>query len=245
MRFLEDDVIVGDKLIPFLVANDVFELVPEKATSNVLQTFQTQWNYDKICINDDMIKVKLPEDSFPPSSLFVSIVAFFFLSEESTTLARVGDSSVITMSSLCQCIVSILAKHLARSWPETLSFTLVRWRKCFGFRGRVNTDFEVCSLVSLSVITSCFATECFSIYEKFTNWLWTYLSDSYLSYYYNKSKKVIVEFYPLSIDEPGEVCCRKRVVHITGHAQCISNSISWLKSKYLWPVLWFYCYVNI
>ena len=46
MRFLEDDVIVGDKLIPFLVANDVFELVPEKATSNVLQTFQTQWNYD-------------------------------------------------------------------------------------------------------------------------------------------------------------------------------------------------------
>ena len=149
-----------------------------------------------ICINEDMIKVKLPEDeadSFPPSSLFVSIVAFFFLSEESTTLARVGDSSVITMSSLCQCIVSILAKHLARSWPETLSFTLVRWRKCFGFRGRVNTDFEVCSLVSLSVITSCFATECFSIYEKFTNWLWTYLSNSYLSYYYKKSKKVIVE----------------------------------------------------
>ena len=39
MRFLEDDVIVGDKLIPFLVANDVFELVPEKAISNVLQTF--------------------------------------------------------------------------------------------------------------------------------------------------------------------------------------------------------------
>ena len=137
-----------------------------------------------ICINEDMINIKLPEDeadSFTPFSLFVSIVAFFFLSEESTTLARVGDSSVITMSSLCQCIVSILAKHLARSWPETLSFTLVRWRKCFGFRGRVNTDFEVCSLVSLSVITSCFATECFSIYEKFTNWLWTYLSNSYLS----------------------------------------------------------------
>ena len=39
MRFLEDDVIVGDKLIPSLVANDVFELVPEKAISNVLQTF--------------------------------------------------------------------------------------------------------------------------------------------------------------------------------------------------------------
>ena len=35
MRFLEDDVIVGDKLIPFLVANDVFELVPEKAISKV------------------------------------------------------------------------------------------------------------------------------------------------------------------------------------------------------------------
>ena len=39
MRFLEDDVIVGDKLIPFFVANDVFELVPEKAISNVLKTF--------------------------------------------------------------------------------------------------------------------------------------------------------------------------------------------------------------
>ena len=30
MRFLEDEVIVGDKLIPFLVANDVFELDPER-----------------------------------------------------------------------------------------------------------------------------------------------------------------------------------------------------------------------
>ena len=39
MRFLEDDVIVGDKLIPFLVVNDVFELVPENAISNVLNIF--------------------------------------------------------------------------------------------------------------------------------------------------------------------------------------------------------------
>ena len=36
MRDLEDEVSRGDTLIPFLVANDVFELDPEKLKSNVL-----------------------------------------------------------------------------------------------------------------------------------------------------------------------------------------------------------------
>ena len=91
--------------------------------------------------------VYLPDDdeaaSLETTFFIVRSVVFFFLSEESTTLARVGDSSVITISSLCQCIVSILAKHLARNLPETPLSAPSRWRKCLGFRGRVNTDFEV------------------------------------------------------------------------------------------------------
>ena len=37
MRVLEDEVRGGDKLITFLVANDVFELDPEKLKSNALK----------------------------------------------------------------------------------------------------------------------------------------------------------------------------------------------------------------
>ena len=45
MRLLEEDVVVGDKLIPFLVANDVFELDPEKLKSNVLKMFARLMKY--------------------------------------------------------------------------------------------------------------------------------------------------------------------------------------------------------
>ena len=41
MRVLEDEISGGDKLIPFLVANDVFELDPEMLESNVLKRFST------------------------------------------------------------------------------------------------------------------------------------------------------------------------------------------------------------
>ena len=37
MRFLEDEVSAGDKLIPFLVANDVFELDPGKGNIKCLR----------------------------------------------------------------------------------------------------------------------------------------------------------------------------------------------------------------
>ena len=37
MRFLEDEVSDGDKLIPFLVTNDVFELDPEKGNIKCLR----------------------------------------------------------------------------------------------------------------------------------------------------------------------------------------------------------------
>ena len=46
MRVLEDEVRGGDKLIPFLVANDVFELDPEKLKSNVLKIFARLMKYD-------------------------------------------------------------------------------------------------------------------------------------------------------------------------------------------------------
>lgn len=45
MRVLEDEVSGGDKLIPFLVANDVFELVPEKLKSFVLKMFARLMKY--------------------------------------------------------------------------------------------------------------------------------------------------------------------------------------------------------
>ena len=45
MRVLEDEVSGGDKLIPFLVANDVFELDPEKLKSNVLKMFSRLMKY--------------------------------------------------------------------------------------------------------------------------------------------------------------------------------------------------------
>ena len=45
MRVLEDEVRGGDKLIPFLVANDVFELDPEKLKSNVLKMFARLMKY--------------------------------------------------------------------------------------------------------------------------------------------------------------------------------------------------------
>ena len=46
MRVSEDEVSGGDKLIPFLVANDVFELDPEKLKSNVLKIFARLMKYD-------------------------------------------------------------------------------------------------------------------------------------------------------------------------------------------------------
>ena len=45
MRVLEDEVRGGDKLIPFLVANDVFELDPEKLKSNVLKMLARLMKY--------------------------------------------------------------------------------------------------------------------------------------------------------------------------------------------------------
>ena len=50
MRVLEDEVRGGDKLIPFLVANDVFELDPEKLKSNVLKMFARLMKYDVLYI---------------------------------------------------------------------------------------------------------------------------------------------------------------------------------------------------
>ena len=45
MRVLEDEVSGGDKLIPFLVANDVFELDPKRSKSNVLKMFSRPMKY--------------------------------------------------------------------------------------------------------------------------------------------------------------------------------------------------------
>ena len=45
MRVLEDEVSGGDKLIPFLVANDVFELDPEKLKSNALKMWSRVMKY--------------------------------------------------------------------------------------------------------------------------------------------------------------------------------------------------------
>ena len=104
-------------------------------------------------------------ESFLSAFLVLIFVTFFFWSDESTTLAKVGDSSVMTMSSLCQCMVSILAKHLARSWPETPLLTPSLWIKCFGFRRRDNNDLEVCNLVSGDTMILCFTIELLSIWK--------------------------------------------------------------------------------
>ena len=104
-------------------------------------------------------------ESFLLTVLVSIFVTFFFLSDESTTLAKVGDSSVMTISSLCQCMVSILAKHLARSWPETPLLTPSLWIKCFGFRRRDNNDLEVCNLVSGDTMILFLTIELLSIWK--------------------------------------------------------------------------------
>ena len=59
MRVSEDEVSGGDKLIPFLVANDVFELDPEKSKSNALNMFSRVVKYDVNKISYVLMKIYL------------------------------------------------------------------------------------------------------------------------------------------------------------------------------------------
>ena len=125
-------------------------------------------SYKKKYIWQNIEFLHQPDDeveSFLSTFLVLIFVTFFFLSDESTTLAKVGDSSVMTISSLCQCMVSILAKHLARSWPETPLLTPSLWIKCFGFRRRDNNDLEVCNLVSGDTMILFLTIELLSIWK--------------------------------------------------------------------------------
>ena len=55
MRFLEDEVSDGDKLIPFLVTNDVFELDPENGNIKCLRKMFkfSEIKMQHICLDED------------------------------------------------------------------------------------------------------------------------------------------------------------------------------------------------